>query len=58
MGLLVSDCAHGHSLKWASHEKMSGLPNRSFPMDAEHINQIGATLTDLTARTHELRGYL
>jgi hypothetical protein len=27
-------------------------------MDAEHINQIGATLTDLTARTHELRGYL
>jgi len=29
-----------------------------FPMDAEHINQIGTTLTDLTARTHELRGYL
>jgi hypothetical protein len=27
-------------------------------MDAEHINQIGATLADLTARTNELRGYL
>jgi hypothetical protein len=27
-------------------------------MDAEHINQIGAALTDLSARTHELRGYL
>jgi hypothetical protein len=27
-------------------------------MDAERINQIGASLTDLTARTHELRGYL
>ncbi len=41
-----------------SHEKIPGLPNRSFPMDAERINQIGASLTDLTARTHELRGYL
>jgi hypothetical protein len=30
----------------------------AFPMDAEHINLIGTTLTDLTARTHELRGYL
>ncbi|MEJ2803885.1 peptide chain release factor 2 [Comamonadaceae bacterium PP-2] len=27
-------------------------------MDAEHINQIGATLEDLQARTAELRGYL
>lgn len=29
-----------------------------FPMDAERINQIGTTLTDLSARTQELRGYL
>ncbi len=27
-------------------------------MDAEHINQIGNTLIDLTERTQELRGYL
>ena len=27
-------------------------------MDAERINQIGTTLTDLSARTQELRGYL
>ncbi|WP_326542574.1 peptide chain release factor 2 [Pseudorhodoferax sp.] len=27
-------------------------------MDAEHINQIGTQLTDLAARTQELRGYL
>jgi len=27
-------------------------------MDAEHINQIGAKLEDLQARTAELRGYL
>ncbi len=58
MGRVVPESVHRHSLKSASHEKMPGLPNRSFPMDAEHINQIGASLTDLTARTHELRGYL
>ena len=28
------------------------------PMDAEHINQIGNTLIDLSERTQELRGYL
>jgi len=27
-------------------------------MEAEQINQIGNRLTDLTARTQELRGYL
>jgi hypothetical protein len=27
-------------------------------MDAEHINQIGARLADLSARALELRGYL
>jgi hypothetical protein len=27
-------------------------------MDAEHINQIGAQLADLAARTQALRGYL
>ena len=27
-------------------------------MDAEHINQIGNTLIDLSERTQELRGYL
>jgi hypothetical protein len=30
----------------------------SCTMDIEHINQIGATLTDLAARTEALRGYL
>ena len=28
------------------------------PMDAEHINQIGNTLIELSERTQELRGYL
>jgi len=27
-------------------------------MDAEHINQIGTRIEDLSARTAELRGYL
>lgn len=27
-------------------------------MDAEHINQIGNTLIELSERTQELRGYL
>jgi len=27
-------------------------------MDAEHINQIGNQIEDLSARTEELRGYL
>ena len=27
-------------------------------MDAEHINAIGTTLTDLSARTEDLRRYL
>jgi len=27
-------------------------------MDIEHINAIGNTLSDLTKRTHDLRGYL
>ena len=27
-------------------------------MDAEHINQIGNTLIDLSERTQELQGYL
>ncbi|MBP8092048.1 MAG: hypothetical protein KAY08_04390 [Giesbergeria sp.] len=31
---------------------------REPPMDAEHINQIGNTLIDLSERTQELRGYL
>ena len=29
-----------------------------FLMDAEHINQIGAKLVDLAARTEDLRRYL
>jgi hypothetical protein len=29
-----------------------------FAMDAEHINQIGTQLADLSARTEELRRYL
>lgn len=52
----------------AVHEKMSGLQDRRRPskaapqpkniMDIERINTIGSTLTDLTARTAALRGYL
>ena len=30
----------------------------SLVMDTEHINQIGNTLADLSARTDALRGYL
>ena len=33
-------------------------PNRTFAMDIERINQIGAALADLSARTAALRGYL
>jgi hypothetical protein len=34
-------------------------PNRQDTlMDAEHINQIGSTLADLSDRTEQLRGYL
>ena len=37
---------------------MRGI-QKDFPiMDAEHINQIGTQLNDLSARTQELRGYL
>lgn len=32
--------------------------NRTHTMDAERTNAIGTLLTDLAARTQELRGYL
>lgn len=32
--------------------------SRACDMDIERINQIGATLADLAARTEALRGYL
>jgi hypothetical protein len=32
--------------------------SRHIMIDAERINLIGTTLTDLSARTAELRGYL
>ena len=32
--------------------------NQATVMDIEHINQIGNSLADLTARTDALRGYL
>lgn len=38
-----------------------GAPNtipRSCSMDVEHINAIGNTLSDLTRRTLDLRGFL
>ena len=40
------------------------LPTRALPaqntktMEAEHLNQIGTRIEDLSARTAELRGYL
>ena len=42
------------------HEKIVRFPSHSqdHPMDAEQINQIGATLADLSARTVDLRRYL
>jgi len=44
----------------AAHEKMGGFsPYRQDTlMDAEQINQIGATLADLSQRTVDLRRYL
>ncbi len=33
-------------------------PARSLSMDVEHINAIGNTLSDLTRRTLDLRGFL
>lgn len=33
-------------------------PDRTHTMDAERTNAIGTQLTDLAARTQELRGYL
>jgi hypothetical protein len=40
-----------------------GTRNPAWPleehhMDAEHINQIGSLLADLSARAKDLRGYL
>ncbi|MDP9900060.1 hypothetical protein J2W36_002311 [Variovorax ginsengisoli] len=48
----------GHAL--AGMRKLAFFPEHSqdTPMDAEQINQIGALLADLSARTLELRGYL
>jgi len=44
------------------HEKIAGYHQRNTQdtrtMEAEHINQIGARLADLSARALELRGYL
>ena len=42
-------------LKWRVTSKN---PLQDCSMDIEHINLIGTTLADLTARTRELRGYL
>ena len=44
----------------APHEKIAGSPERpqDNPMEAEHINQIGANSRDLSARTEDLRRYL
>ena len=48
--------------KHASETRMAGYfkksPDLDCSMDIEHINLIGTTLADLTARTRELRGYL
>jgi hypothetical protein len=42
-----------------AHEKIRPLPRTATPaMDIEHINQIGNTIADLSARTDALRGYL
>lgn len=43
-----------------AHEKMNGLELASgtVPMEAERINLIGNQLEGLSARVHELRGYL
>ena len=63
--------AHGHD-SWTSsaraealaHEKMgsSHIDRRHIfrrhPMDIEHINALGAQISDLTQRTLELRRYL
>jgi hypothetical protein len=32
--------------------------HEEYAMDAEHINQIGSLLADLSARAKDLRGYL
>lgn len=42
----------------AGYFKNDTLFHRDCSMDIEHINLIGTTLADLTARTRELRGYL
>ena len=45
-------------LKCAYSLTQTFLKNPENIMDAEHINQIGNQIADLTARTAELRGYL
>ena len=44
------------------HEKITFFctadQDRTFLMDAEHINTIGNQLADLSTRVNELRGYL
>jgi hypothetical protein len=37
---------------------ISSFSNKATPMDAERINQISNLLSDLKARTLDLRGYL
>ena len=40
-------------------EKITGYPKQGHTtMDAEHINQSGNQIEDLSSRTEELRGYL
>ena len=45
-------------LKWRAISRTTPSFYRDRSMDIEHINLIGTTLADLTARTRELRGYL
>ncbi|GHC80872.1 hypothetical protein GCM10007320_22890 [Pseudorhodoferax aquiterrae] len=53
------DSAGGGVRMRKSHVLPQGTTEPSeITMDAEHINQIGTQLTDLAARTQELRGYL
>ncbi len=48
-------------MKQAAREKIrdqTTTNKQEYPMDAEHINQIGTQLSNLSVRTEDLRRYL
>jgi hypothetical protein len=54
----TASCKALNNAKIAGYQAFSPLFKAEHIMDAEQINTIGSKLTDLAARTLDLRGYL